>query len=368
MLSGLMDIKKNIIPVIMSGGAGSRLWPLSRKAQPKQFLPLLGPQTMIQETALRVRGDIFTDPIIICATDHMDMVKQQMDDININPLQIITEPIGRNTAPCAVTAAHAALTLGPDNLILLLPADHHIQDEAAFMTAIQDGQMAARQGYLVTFGITPTHAETGYGYIEQGEPIHTSTYKVAAFREKPDAQTAKTYIENGRYSWNAGIFLFDPKVLLSEARQWIPDVTEKSITAYDQGTDSQNGGADNICHLNTEVFSTIDGISIDYAIMEKTTKAAIIAVNMGWNDIGSYAALSDHIHRHGGTPIKGDVIACDTSDSLIDSDGPLICTIGVKNMAIIVRDGIVLVADLDQSQDVKTIIDRLKQNDRTHKL
>lgn len=352
-----------IIPVILSGGTGSRLWPLSRAARPKQFLPLLSDKTMIQETVMRLQGAAFLDPIFICNAAHADFISEQMMEINQSVSAIIVEPMGRNTAACGVIAALQAAALHDDALVLLLPADHHIADNAAFHEAILKAAKAADDGHIVTFGIEPKHAETGYGYIERGSALNDSAYKAASFREKPDSDTARGYIESGRFYWNAGIFMFSPEVMMAEMKTHAPDVLIHSQSAY-----ANMKKARPLHYLDGEAFANCPSISIDYAVMEKTERAATVPADIGWSDIGSYQALYEINKDDQNISSQGDVIIEDCENLFIRSDGPLVCAVGVKNLAITVSDGKVLVVDLDTSQHVKLIIDRLKQDKRNEDL
>jgi len=357
----------SILPVIMSGGAGSRLWPLSRKAKPKQLLPLLSDQTLIQETVVRLTGEMFLPPVFICNASHALQIETQMSDIGQEIGAIIVEPIGRNTAPCAVIAAlqglDMAAQIGSETLVLLLPADHHVKDPKAFQLAISNAVNAARSGYLVTFGITPDRAETGYGYIETDAPIDTHAAKVIAFREKPDLETAQSYLASGRHAWNAGIFMFAPQTLLSEMQSYAPDIYEKSRASFVAARI-----AGHVRQLDADIFATLDGQSIDYAVMEHTRKAAMIPADIGWTDIGSFLSLYDERKTAEGLAISGDVITHNVSNSLIFTDGPLVAAIGVQGLSIIVEDNKILISPLDQTQDVKKIVEHLKKQGRTDKL
>ena len=352
-----------IIPVIMSGGAGSRLWPASKAAMPKQLLPLVTDQTMVQETAERLSGDLFHPPVFICNAAHAAPIRAQMAEMN-HPLgAIIVEPMGRNTAPCAVVAALHAKESDPDALILLAPADHHVTKPEAFRRAVAAAIPAAQKGCLVTFGIAPDGPETGYGYIQQGETIAPGAFEVEAFKEKPDRETAQSYLDQGNYFWNAGIFLFSPQALLSEMEKFHPDIVEKSTRAY-RNAELKSGRID----LDAESFAACPSESIDYAVMEPTDKAAVVPADIGWNDIGSFTSLHALKKGENGNAIKGDVIAYDTQNSLIETDGPLVTTVGMDGFAVIVKDGSVLVAKLDAAQDVKKIVETLKAEKRSDKL
>jgi len=353
-----------IIPVILSGGAGSRLWPLSRKAYPKQLLPLVTDKTMVQETALRLSGDMFSDPVFICNADHAAPIHAQMNDIAFKTGALIIEPMGRNTAPCAVTAALYAKAQGPNTLVLLAPADHHVTKPDTFRSNVKAAVQAARDGYLVTFGITPTGPETGYGYIEMGEMIAGDISKVKAFREKPDQDTAQTYLEKGGFAWNAGIFLFSPDALLSEIQKYAPEILEHSTRAFEK---AERDGTS--LYLDEAAFALCPSDSIDYAIMEPTDKAAVIPVDIGWSDIGSYSALHEELAGDNGNALMGDITEVGTQNCLIQTDGPMVSAVGLENIAIIVKDNSVLVLNLDKSQDVKKVVETLKSDpDRIHLL
>jgi len=352
-----------IIPVILSGGAGSRLWPASRQAMPKQLLPLVTEQTMVQETAERLSGDLFLPPIFICNAAHAEPIRQQMTELDMPIGAIIVEPMGRNTAPCAVVAALHAQISYANALILLAPADHHVTKPDSFRRSVAAAIPAAEKGYLVTFGIAPDAPETGYGYIQQGELIAPGAFEVEAFKEKPDRETAQSYLDQGNYFWNAGIFLFSPETLLSEMKSYHPTVVEHASMAYENAK---------LCtgqiELNEESFAACPSESIDYAVMEPTDKAAVVLADIGWNDIGSFTSLHALKKGESGNAIKGDVIAYDTQNSLIETDGPLVTTVGMDGFAVIVKDGSVLVAKLDAAQDVKKIVETLKADKRFDKL
>ncbi len=352
-----------IIPVIMSGGAGSRLWPASRRAMPKQLLPLVSEQTMVQETAARFSGDMFHAPVFICNAAHAAPIRAQMQEADLPVGAIIVEPMGRNTAPCAVVAALHAQIRDPEALILLAPADHHVTKPEAFRRAIAAAMPTAQSGHLVTFGITPHAPETGYGYIQRGEQIGPGSFEVTAFKEKPDMQTAQSYLDTGDYLWNAGIFLFSPEVLLEEMTRFHPEITAQASLAYEKAT-FKSGQID----LEDEAFAACPPESIDYAVMEPTDKAAVVPAQMGWNDIGSFASLHALKKGENGNAVTGDVVITDTQNCLIETDGPLVAAVGLEGLAVIVKDNMVLVTRLDQAQDVKTIVEQLKESGREDKL
>lgn len=354
--------KTKIIPVIMSGGAGTRLWPASRKATPKQLLPLVSEQTMIQETAERLRGEwdgfSFGAPVIVCNTSHAEPIAEQLGDLGIKPGTLITEPVARNTAPCAAIAALTVQAQDPDALILLAPADHHISDKAAFSRVVANGLTAAETGYLVTFGITAETPETGYGYIQKGDKLDAHAFKVAAFKEKPRKETAETYIASGQYFWNAGIFMCRPSALLAEMKKHCPDILAACKTTYKASTKKAG-----YLPLDEKAFAACPADSIDYAVMERTDKACVVEANMGWSDIGSWSALWALTNGEDSNALRGDVHTIDTTNSLVHTDGPFIATIGIDGLAVIVHEGAILVAKMDKVQDVKKVVDFLKARD-----
>ena len=326
---------------------------------PKQLLPLVTHQTMVQETAERFAADIFHPPVFICNAAHAAPIRAQMAQINQDIGAIIVEPMGRNTAPCAVVAALHAMTKTEDTLILLAPADHHVTKPAAFRSAVEAAVPAASSGRLVTFGIAPTGPETGYGYIHQGSAIDPGAYDVKAFKEKPDRATAQSYLDSGDYHWNAGIFLFSPETLIAEMTQFHPDIVTQTKAAY-EAAGVRAGQYD----LAAEPFAACPSQSIDYAVMEPTDKAAVVPCDIGWNDIGSFTSLHALKQGENGNAVSGDVVMHNTANSLIETDGPLVTTVGVDGLAVIVKDGAILVAKLDAAQDVKKIVEHLKANKR----
>jgi len=351
--------KSNIIPVIMSGGAGTRLWPASRKAAPKQLLPLVNEQTMIQETAERLRGEwsgfSFGAPVIVCNTTHAAPIEEQLSALGIKPGTIITEPVARNTAPCAAIAALTIQAQDKDALMLLAPADHHISDKVAFARVVANGIDAAAAGYLVTFGITAQTPETGYGYIQKGTALDAHAFKVAAFKEKPLRKTAEAYIASEQYFWNAGIFMCKPSALLAEMEKHSPDILSACETAYN-ASKSEGGHLP----LDEKTFAACPADSIDYAVMERTDKAAVVEANMGWSDIGSWSALWELTKGDDNNATRGDVHTIDTTNTLVHSDGPFVATIGVDDLAVVVHKGTVLVAKMDKVQEVKKVVELLK--------
>jgi len=346
-----------IVPVIMSGGAGSRLWPASRKAEPKQMLALVTDQTMIQETVARFDGDLYHAPVFICNADHEDMIRAQMAEIGVEIGAIIVEPMGRNTAACAVVAALHALSLEEDALFLLAPADHHITKPDAFRRAVAAGALVAAHGHLVTFGITPDHPATGFGYIRKGELLSPGAFNVDKFVEKPPQEVAESYLETGDYFWNSGIFLFDAKTLIDEMATYSPNVEQPAHESYRMA--KRDG---DLIALSPTYFAECDSVPVDKAVMEHTHKAAVIPCDLGWHDIGSFRALHELKADDQGMSVSGDVRLSHTTNALVETDGPSVAVVGMDNVAVIVKEGRVLVLNLDKAQNVKDIVTQLKED------
>ena len=352
-----------MIPVILSGGSGTRLWPLSRAQYPKQFLPLVSGNTMIQETLLRMNGIAgLQPPIAVCNEDHRFMMAEQLWEIGSKPAAIILEPVGKNTAPAVAMAALCAQS--EDDILLILPADHVISNTVVFHKAIAQAEQLAQQDLLVTFGIVATEPETGYGYIKADEAQIGDGFKVAAFVEKPDQETAQRYIEAGGYFWNSGMFAFKAGCFLRELEKFNPkmlSVCRDALAAAKVDLD--------FTRLDKDIFLTCPSDSIDYAVMEKTDKAAVIPLDAGWNDVGSWSALWDVTGKDdAGNAIKGDVLTIDTSNSYIHSSSKLVAVIGVQDLVVVETDDAVMVAAKERVQDVKGIVDQLKalKRDEAH--
>ncbi len=356
-----------IIPLILSGGSGTRLWPLSRKLYPKQLLRLVGDNTMLQDTVLRLQGlDGLGAPILVCNEEHRFLVAEQIRKINVDPAAILLEPIGRNTAPAVAVAALAAEQMCEaqgmeDCTLLVLPADHVIQDIKAFRGAVADAAKAAAAGKLVTFGINPTHPETGYGYIRAGDPISgVPARDVVKFVEKPDRETAQGYLASGDYLWNSGMFMFSATRYLSELREFEPDMLEVCRRAYFHAVKDLD-----FLRLDADSFEVCPSNSIDYAVMEKTRDAAVVPMEAGWNDVGTWSSLcAANTADESGNVTVGDVLAENTEGCYIHADHRLVATVGLKNHVVIETSDAVLVAERDQAHDVKALVDRLRQSDR----
>ena len=351
-----------IVPVILSGGSGTRLWPLSREAYPKQFLPLVDQNTMLQNTALRIAGlaDVAT-PLVVCNQEHRFMVAEQLRAIGIQPATAILEPVGRNTAPAVAVAALHAQCDGADPTLLILPADHVIADVEGFRAAVRQVATHADAGRLITFGIVPTAPETGYGYIKAGAPLDDSgVCAVERFVEKPDADTAQTYLRSGAYSWNSGMFMFRASAFLAELERLAPTM----LAACQQALATGRADRD-FLWLDSAAFAACPKDSIDYAVMEKTDHAVVLPLEVGWNDVGSWSALWEVGERNGdGNIARGDVIEVDTRDSYVDATSRLVATVGVEHLVVVETADAVLVATKDRVQDVKTVVDRLKARRR----
>lgn len=348
-----------MIPVILSGGSGTRLWPLSRGQYPKQFLPLVSSHTMIQETVLRLDGlEGLKEPIAVCNEGHRFMMAEQLWEIGVKPAAIILEPMGKNTAPAVAMAALTAAY--GDDILLVLPADHVISDLAAFHKAIVHAKALAEQGFLVTFGIVPTEPETGYGYIKRDTLQHGPAFNVAAFVEKPDSDTAKQYLQSGDFYWNSGMFAFKAGSFLAELEKFNPEMLACCRQALKAAKIDQD-----FVRLDKEIFSTCPADSIDYAVMEKTDKAVVIPLDAGWNDVGSWSALWDVTDKDPfGNAISGDVLTVDTWNSFIHAQNKLVTVIGVNDLVVVETDDAVMIASKDRVQEVKQIVARLKEQGR----
>jgi len=344
-----------ITPVLMSGGAGTRLWPLSRRARPKQFHALGGARTLIQETALRFIGEPFAPPVVICNVAHAELVRGQLAAVGVTPRALVLEPEGRNTAAAAVVAAATAEN---GELVLLLSADARVNDPAALRGAIALGAPAAEAGGLVIFGITPTAAETGYGYI-RAEAGEGAVRKVAAFVEKPDIPTAQRYVADPAYSWNAGIFLFRPDAFLAEARRVAGDLTAAVEAALAEAP--RTAGA---IHLG-EAFRRAPSAPVDVAVFEKTDKAQVVSADIGWSDVGTYGALwADAAKDASGNVATGSAIVVDAAGCLAMSDGPVVVLAGVEDLAVVVENGVVLVTRKDAPASVRSAVEAVRRAGR----
>ncbi len=353
-----------LTPVILSGGSGSRLWPVSREHYPKQFQCLnASDASLLQEAARRMSGvDHLTDPLLVCNEEHRFLVAEQLHEIGCRPQRIMLEPCGRNTAPAVALAALYAVEQAPDALLLVMPADHVIEDAAAFQAAVGRGRVLAESGKLVTFGITPQRAHTGYGYIRRGEALADDGYRVDAFVEKPDAQRAQAYLESGDYLWNSGIFLFRAERFLAELETQAPAILSTCRAALEQRRDDLD-----FLRVGYDAFAQCPSDSIDYAVMEHTLDAAVVPMSPGWSDIGAWDAVYDL--KGGDAPdgnvLHGDVLLHATHNCLVHSHSRLVATVGVQDLVIVETEDAVLVADRHAAQDIKCIVEKLKQAGRS---
>ncbi|GAB3409429.1 mannose-1-phosphate guanylyltransferase/mannose-6-phosphate isomerase [Massilia agilis] len=356
-----------IYPVILSGGAGTRLWPLSRAVLPKQLLPLVSDKTMLQETALRVAGWAgLMAPLVVCGNDHRFLVAEQMREIGVTPLGILLEPVGRNTAPAVAAAAHYLQSIDPDAVMLVLPADHVVEDRDAFQAAVSRAWALVQRGSLATFGIVPNAPETGYGYIRRGEPLPLvdDCYTVERFVEKPDRDTAEAFLADGGYYWNSGMFMFQASRYLAELERFKPEIAAAAEAAVRTGYRDLD-----FCRLDESAFTASPSDSIDYAVMERTRDAVVVPADIGWNDVGSWSALWEVQQRDAdGNAQRGDVYLDNVTNSLVRAESRIVAVVGVKDLVVVETPDAVLVAHKDQVQRVKQVVDHLKSQARTEHL
>jgi mannose-1-phosphate guanylyltransferase/mannose-1-phosphate guanylyltransferase/mannose-6-phosphate isomerase len=353
-----------ITPVILSGGSGTRLWPMSRSAYPKQLMPLVGEQTLLQQTATRVHDTAqFAPPLIVCNEEHRFIIGEQLRHVGVAPRAILLEPIGRNTAPAAAAAALVLLRQDADALMLLLPSDHFISDGEGFRAAVRKAAAAAQAGALVTFGIAPGRPETGYGYIRRGQPLDGAPgcFSVARFVEKPDLATAEGYLRDGGYSWNSGMFLFKAARLIEELERHAPAVVAAARTALTAGSTDAD-----FVRLAKQAFAGAPSISLDHAVMEKTDRAAVLPVDIGWTDVGSWEALWEVAPKDadGNVPI-GDVVMREARGCYVRAGTRLVAVVGLEDAVVVDTEDALLVAARDKSQDVRHVVDRLKEAKRS---
>jgi mannose-1-phosphate guanylyltransferase/mannose-6-phosphate isomerase len=359
-----------IYPVILSGGSGTRLWPLSREHYPKQLLALVGEQTMLQQTISRL--DSMPDiqaPLVVSNEEHRFLVAEQMRQLNKAPQAIILEPVGRNTAPALSLAALVLMKSDPDAIMLVMPADHVIQDSEAFQMAVAHGARLAEQNQLVTFGVVPTGPETGYGYIRKGASIEAqaaentdaTAFRVSAFVEKPDQLKARQYMDSGEYLWNSGIFMMRVSAWLQELQHHRPDIANACTNAYEEG----KADAD-FYRVDKTLFTQCPSDSIDYAVMEKTDRATVIPLDAGWSDVGAWTALWEVSARDSdGNVLQGDVMTHQTRNTLLIAQHRFVAAVGLQDVIVVETADAVLVAHKDKAQDVKAIVSRLKDAKRS---
>jgi mannose-1-phosphate guanylyltransferase/mannose-6-phosphate isomerase len=347
-----------IVPVILSGGSGTRLWPVSRESFPKQLWPLVSERTLLQETALRARGDGFAPPIVVCNQEHRFLIAEQLRAAGIVAPRIVLEPVGRNSAPAIAAAALLVAEDEPDAVLWLLAADHVIPDTEALHRNLATAATAARTGRIVTFGMRPTAPETGYGYIAIGQALHDApgAHAVAEFVEKPDAAKAARLASDGRHLWNSGMFVFTARTLLEELEAYAPDV----LRAVQCAVAERRADLDFI-RLGVEAFTASPSISLDYAVAERTSRAAVVPADLGWSDIGSWNALWEMGRKDAaGNVAVGDVLLENARNCYVRSDGMLATVVGLEDAVVVVTEDAVLAMHRDHAQDVKRMVDRLK--------
>ena len=351
-----MNERRPVVPVILSGGSGTRLWPLSRSGRPKQLLALTHADTMLQLTAARTLGDDrFAPPIVVANAAHADDVEAQLAATGIADALVILEPTPRNTAAAIALAACAA---APDALLLVMPSDHVIADVGAFRAAIARAIPAVEDGWLATFGIAATAPHTGYGYVCRGPVIADGVHCVERFVEKPDLVTAQSYLDHGGYSWNGGIFLFTAQAFMTALETHAPDIARAARRSVERGrTDGRR------LHPDPVAFAAAPSDSVDYAVMEKASRVAVVPVEMGWSDIGSWDALHEFARKDAfGNAQFGDVVALDTHNCLIRSEGPLVAAIGIQNLIVVATPDAVLILPRGDSEQVKRAVEHLRRD------
>ena len=354
---------RRIHPVILSGGSGTRLWPMSRAHYPKQFLPLTSKHSLLQEAVQRVANDArFAAPLFVANDDHRFILAEQVQAMGVAPLAIVLEPLGRNTAPAACVAALALTASEPDALMLVMPSDHVIADIASFYGAIDRAAAAAATGRLVTFGIEADRPETGYGYLKRGAPIDgiAGAFELGAFVEKPDRDRAETYLASGDYSWNSGIFLFPAALYIAELQRLQPDTVaacRRALSAAKRDID--------FLRLDKEAFAKAENKSVDYAVMEHTAHAAMVPVAMGWSDAGTWDAMWRLSLQDEDDDVRvGDVVTEDTKRSYLRAEHGLLVTLGIEDLVVIATADVVLVARRDRAEDVSSVVKRLQREGR----
>ena len=353
---------RELIPVLLCGGSGTRLWPLSRTHYPKQFIPLVGETSLLAQTLERVSGvSSGAAPLVVCNENHRFMTAAVLEQCQQTASAILLEPEGRNTAPAIAVAALEALAIGDDPVLLVLAADHVITDVAAFERSVLLAESAAMRDQLVTFGITPSRPETGYGYIRAGEMVGDGIFEVASFVEKPSLETATDYVESGEYYWNSGMFLFRARRYLDELEAVRPKMLVAARAAHAKAV---RDGV--FVHLDAEAFGNCPNESVDYAVMEEAKQTAMVTLNAGWSDIGSWSALHEATALdEQGNAVRGDVMLMDTENSYVYADQGLVTTVGIKGLVVVSTPDALLVASRDRVQDVRKLVQRLSDEERT---
>ncbi len=351
----------NIFPTILSGGSGTRLWPLSRKHYPKQFLRLTSSYTMLQETALRLTG--FNKPIAVCNESHRFILAEQLHEIGQNPTSIILEPVARNTAPAIALSAFKALEQTRDAILVVLAADHVIEDKDAFQNSVERAAEYAEQGKIVTFGIVPNAPETGFGYI-QAEKGDSSALKIKRFVEKPNKSKAQEYLDSGDFFWNSGMFVMKASIYLEELKKFNSRMYDSALKAYSNATSDLD-----FVRVAKQDFELCPDDSIDYAVMEHTQLGVVLPISVGWNDVGSFSSLWEVLPKDENNNVKlGDIQSIDSNNCLVQSENQFVATIGVDDLIVIGTKDSILVANKDRVQDVKQVVEHLKGKNRKEHL
>lgn len=354
-------------PVVLCGGSGTRLWPMSRRLLPKQFLPLVTEKSLLQDTVARLGGlDGAEPPVVLSNNEHRFLVAEQLAEMGVAPAAQILEPAGRNTAPAVAVAALHVAASDPDGVMLVLPSDHAIGEPAAFREAVGVAARAAAQGLLATFGVRPDHPATGYGYIERGEPLagEKSAFRILRFVEKPDAATAAEYLRSGRFFWNSGMFVFTARRFLEELGRLRPDILAGARTALERAKRDLD-----FVRLDAEAFAACPAESIDYAVMEKTSSGAVVEGDFGWSDVGAWSALWEIGAKDAaGNVVRGDVELHEASGSYVRADSRLVYLLGVKDLLVVETADAVLVGARARAQEVKELVESLDRNKRSEHL
>lgn len=343
-------------PVILSGGAGTRLWPLSSGNHPKQFLPLVSSRTMIQETLLRLEGMEHSEPVVVCNEAHSFIVAEQMNQLGIKNQKIMLEPVARNTAPAIAAACYEIMKNDRDAVVIILPSDHVIKNKDAFQQAVKKAVQEAEKGFLVTFGIVPTEPNTGYGYIKTGNEENGS-FELERFVEKPNLEKAKEYLADGNYSWNSGMFVFKASKFLDELKSFEPEMYSFAVKSCDDAAVDKD-----FIRLDKTDFEAIKGNSIDYAVMEKTKHGRVVKLDAGWNDVGSWSALWEIKEKDSeGNVLSGNVMNLGSRNCYVNSKDMFVAAIGLEDIVVVASDDGILVSRKDKVQDVKIVAEELKK-------
>ena len=353
-----MSASPTIYPVILSGGSGSRLWPLSREQYPKQLQAIITERTLLQDAAMRLEADFpaaVAPPILVCNDEHRFIVAEQLRAVGVEPKAIIIEPEGRNTAPAAAVAALSVVD-DPEALLLIMPSDHIVRNPKAFQDAVLDGIPVAQAGKLLSFGVTPSEPSTAYGYIKLGEQLTDRVYGISSFVEKPNLLKAREFVDVGGYAWNSGIFLFPAPLLISELNKFEPEIGPRCQAALEAGSKDLF-----FFRLDKELFESVPNQSIDYGVMERTDKAAVTLVDMGWSDVGSWSALhAESKQDPNGNTFVGKILSIDSKDTYVRSSNQTTAVVGLEGIVVVVTDDAVLVADKAHEQKVKDVVSNLK--------